>query len=734
MRRLIVPFALLISTLFACSEATTPPSGSVEPESRSQANVTQPSNFHVGQGIDDRIDPQSSTSRAVNFCTDGYVQLEPGGNSEEPAWKTRSFYSSSELDIERRSRSEFGAEFSGPVIGAKLKHTASESGDFDRNEFLLHVAVRVWKATRSFIPEPTTDPTHESICENGTQFSNFSNFADNCGTGYTDSQELGGWMLLTMKVKTEDGEVKQDIGTEIGINLGENTNIGFSNVKETLTGYSGDISQIYMNTAGLMEPMNITAIDQSDETSADSGVYTVSLQDVVDYQNAVNNRVEQALQQEDPHHSDLGVVLDATRKRYLNSQLDACGLNSSQNGQAYQCATSSFATAGRFKDSTDKLSQFLARITDYTDHDEDYTWGGDIQQTQNELDELKNRIIECRDQDIPNLTRGCATVVRNNDIGNFCNECRVGTKCDIDRIQTRFSSLTDGIRRDRGIAEHVTHATRGDTFVSHSAGRNTSLCAIQKVSGKFSTDNDGVKLRHNSTYGNWRLTVSEEGGGSRDQMYRHSSRMGCVGHNEFHDASRTSDPTVPNPNFTLDHMMTSPNQRAFHDTSSRSETLSNNQKMASPISQYNGTSDGLGEWVKTSPAPDTGTGDGYIETNSEAQYSPTDYGIDGSAFTFGFPNSDRGAGGPMSNPYNVAMNGKEERLIGEAGKVFCYLTKVSGEFDGGGEKASVYTDEYHWYLEVDSVCHKVGKRKRSPNDCDNKEIKATARCYYYDHG
>lgn len=612
-----------------------------------------------------------------------------------------------------------------------MKHTASESGQFDKDEFLLHVGLKVWKVTRSFVPEPTASPTHESICENGTQYGSFSNFADNCGTSYVSSQKLGGWMLLTMEITTQDEETKQDIGTELGLNLGEDTNIGFSKVNTVLSEYSSEISQIYMNTAGLMEPLNVRSIDRADETSSDSGVFTVSLQDIVNYKNAVDNNFEQAYDTNDPHAPEYGVVLDATRKEYLDNQLSACGLNTSENGEAYQCATASFVTAGRFEDSLDRLEEMIDNIDNYMNHDEDYTWGGKIQEKKSDLQALKTRIEDCRKTDIPNMKQACAAAVTNNEVSYFCNECDIGDACDVGKITTQYESVTDGIRRDRGLAEHTSYAARGNTSVFHGAGPSTSLCALQKVSGKYRTDNDGVQLRQHPNYLDWELKVTEEGAGSRGKSYRHSSRMGCVGHNEFHDDSRTNDgdPNTPEPDFTLDNMMTSPQRAKSGDTNT--VNLGTNNKMARPISQYNGTSNGLGERVKTLPP---GTGQyGIVRAKSAAIVSP-DYGIKGSAFTFGFPDSDIGGQGPMTQPFDVATNGTEERMMAEVDDAICYLTEVSGEFDGAGEKASVYVDGYHWYLEVDSVCHSRPARRLHPHDCDNKEIEATARCYYYDHG
>jgi hypothetical protein len=82
---------------------------------------------------------------------------------------------------------------------------------------------------------------------------------------------------------------------------------------------------------------------------------------------------------------------------------------------------------------------------------------------------------------------------------------------------------------------------------------------------------------------------------------------------------------------------------------------------------------------------------------------------------------------------NVATNGQAEQQLIGLDEGICYLTKVSGEFDGGGEKASVYAGPYFWHLEVSAVCGTKTARFFNKSDCDRKEITAQARCYKYEH-
>jgi hypothetical protein len=530
-------------------------------------------------------------------------------------------------------------------------------------------------------------------------------------------------VLLSLEIEEKDETVKKNLASSLELNLGKNTNLSLGTATEVLQEYSSEISRIYLNSAGLMEPIQITGIDPGDETSTDSGVYTVSLQDVVDFKAAVNQRVVNAFDPSNIHDPAYGVILDAKRRRYMHSQLDACGLEDPSLSQAYECVTNSFTTAGRFQDSTGKMEQILAQISDYLTYDEDFTWSGSVTKMQNKLKQVRTRIRDCR-QNIPSLNEQCSQVLENGSPSDYCSACTVGQDCDVGKIVSKFENVSGGIRRERaeGAEEHNSHRQSGPGATESGTLAKDSLCVLQKVSGKFSTDNDGVRLSINSNTHRWRLDVSEEGNGSRPQEYRHNSKMACVGRAEFHDSSRTS------PTFTVSGEKEIPTRVKSGNTDE--VKMGPNDNLARAVSQYNGTSNGLGEWVRTLP-PDPQTGaEGKVKASSAAIVS-NDYGIKGSAFKFGFPGSDAAA--PMSQKYQVSANGgKEDRMIPKDEGI-CYLTNVSGEFDGGGERASIYLDGYHWYVSVDSVCHSWFARQLHPNDCDNKEIQATARCYKYEH-
>ncbi|RVU40395.1 hypothetical protein EA187_20135 [Lujinxingia sediminis] len=65
--------------------------------------------------------------------------------------------------------------------------------------------------------------------------------------------------------------------------------------------------------------------------------------------------------------------------------------------------------------------------------------------------------------------------------------------------------------------------------------------------------------------------------------------------------------------------------------------------------------------------------------------------------------------GEHNNEYVVTM--------GPLDSTFCYLTEISGRFDGGRERIQVVANNHHWQLKV----------RAAPG----KEVRGRARCVYY---
>jgi hypothetical protein len=666
----------------------------------------------------------------MNHCVEGEVVVQPAGGAGTPAWEARTFFSSNQADIERRTRSEFDGSFAGPQVGGMLNATITSTDQLSTTNFLLHVVFQVRKVQRMFQTEARTpnDPNdpiaHPSICTSygGDQsFETFSAFVQNCGTGYINRQVLGGWMTVTMEISTQSEQIRREISTEASVNLGENT-IGFGRVQSFIAEYQSSISNIYMSSTGLLSPLSISSLNQDDQTASGSGthdgVYSVTLQDIVEFKQAVDSSYVVPLNAGDIHNGYYGVVLEAERSQYLPNHLSACGLNTEEYLEEYECAMESYSRSGIFEDNDTFATEMLDSIEDMLLNDEDFRWEGDMMEMQTDLQTLQNDITNCRDTVIPTTKESCNIAIAANDRENYCTECGVGLACDLSNLQDRFETLTDGINRERGESEHVSEIVRGAGATEHSGGPANSVCVLQKVNGRFTDPNDAIFIEENT--GNWKLTVTE--GQTHESIYKLRSRMACVPHDDFKNPSETNPSFVVGPQVTVGPVFGS-------GPTSKKEVLTTNTNHAGAVSGYVGASNGLGEAVEIQV--DENATPNELEVKARSAAKPfVDYGSLGRGYAFGFDSP--GSPFPKSEIFTVNSNGTTERLMTPVEDTICYFTQVSGEFDGAGERVSIYSDGFNWYLSVDAVCQKKRKRGKD-DDCDKKEVKAKAECYLYEH-
>ena len=66
----------------------------------------------------------------------------------------------------------------------------------------------------------------------------------------------------------------------------------------------------------------------------------------------------------------------------------------------------------------------------------------------------------------------------------------------------------------------------------------------------------------------------------------------------------------------------------------------------------------------------------------------------------------------LTGDYNVQQGKGRQDLGVDAKEGFCFLTGISGKFEGRGEEVRVYTQKGRWFLEVRSKQRGVSGRAR----------------------
>jgi hypothetical protein len=155
--------------------------------------------------------------------------------------------------------------------------------------------------------------------------------------------------------------------------------------------------------------------------------------------------------------------------------------------------------------------------------------------------------------------------------------------------------------------------------------------------------------------------------------------------------------------------------------SSNDYTALLDQKYAASLAGIAGELDGLGEWAATK--------DVRNPSEIRAESNTGELTAWGRSWGLDSPATDS-----KSNKSSVfAEGGNSSTSLKPADSHFCYLTHVSGQFDGMGEAAYVDLKAGRWRLNVRSGCKESGGFVGLGPSCERaKPMKAVANCYKYD--
>lgn len=86
----------------------------------------------------------------------------------------------------------------------------------------------------------------------------------------------------------------------------------------------------------------------------------------------------------------------------------------------------------------------------------------------------------------------------------------------------------------------------------------------------------------------------------------------------------------------------------------------------------------------------------------------------------------------ISNAHNLLAKppvhvSYEVRPLGlPADEGLCFLTQITGEFDGGGEGVRVFRRDGQWQVRAKAAC------EQNQGVCESKPVKVAAACYGFD--
>ena len=607
-------------------------------------------------------------------------------------------------------------------IRHKLVKIQSENDDFSA----AVIVGLIRTVDRSAQPYWTADPNdpkapwdEKSICDPADPASpdNLDEFVERCGTHFVKREELGGIVAFVADITHLDQNKREHLSEMMGAELGLGVTSLNQSLEATLARVNPDYDMLDWHTYlwGLTDTPGLPPFDWSVQPSVLANWLTY-IQDIFD-------EVDAALASgkfEDPNYAD---VLKFHTEPYGTTHLDWCKIPVDESGLV--CIQDSEGAAQRILDPAGELHAYYERVDWMLNNPGYVDWqDGNPQDAIDAFEDWRSDFLSCRTKTelylntcfnapADALAQGMTPAQTSTYV---CQECV--TVCNMDELQIAYDMLPnatvnsygrDFVPFSRKVRDYDANANAASLRPS-----DDWLCALGGVSGYFENLWDSVSLIHDSSNATglprWKGQVlSNHVVGTSPNANTVSGTYYCSPRSRFE-----GDGT---------NVMVSEDFRdysVFNNT--QSLIIAPDRERVYMLSGISGRLQGLGEraWV------------GHESQNP----NPTWYflrsmvgDIRMEAIGFGMVDSTQGE---MEYYYNgsgeeefagalLAQNGEhagEDRVtLGPLDRSFCYLTEISGRFDGGRERIQITAEGTHWYLDL----------RAAPD----KDVRAKARCVRY---
>ena len=337
-----------------------------------------------------------------------------------------------------------------------------------------------------------------------------------------------------------------------------------------------------------------------------------------------------------------------------------------------------------------------------------------------------NDYEDCINTTIPDVVGQChdALLAQEEDL---CSYCDVPTSCDPSTLSTSATALPEAT-----IVPIIDESERTDSFDLRDGNVTINsdidrICTLTRFWGKFDDANDYVALTSDPTNDEWTLAVS-----SSDV----NGSMNCADLARFEDSQTDVGGSLDWTTFDFSNTLAG--------SSSNSYGLGGGTH-ASAVTGLSGSLRGGGEIItitQGSASP--------LTKDSMKLDKLTTGAMTGYATTFGTDNPP--SNGPLwstidlqksieldEDDINLTPSGQTVEIaevkLAPLNESICFLERISGQFDGGGESIKLVQKDNHWHLRVSSGCRVLGSGGflAQGTFCeDRKDIRATARCYKFD--
>lgn len=553
-----------------------------------------------------------------------------------------------------------------------------------------------------------------NLCDGGHDYADFHG---TCGDKYNNREWLGGYCMFTADITNWDRDEQLAVKNEFSLGAGPVSG-GFKGDWESAETESGkdlrfdvsclgieDPSSSFLDSDGKMKPDGY--YDYLDELrrGCDESESGCDSDDAVGYADAYDAGKE--------YHSSYGAILERELLSYKKGSFVEWCLDRDL-GEGEECHEEFFNDYRKdYKDVESNADDAAEKL----DNESDYYWGENKSDAKQEWVDFEQDASACKDDWSDAATDCLDALYAPEPKEEICLACTAPQDCGGEEIDARHNGLPPVETHASRIADVETEniAAGGSVHISQV---DDELCTLSRVTGRLQSADDRVVLEKSNDQ--WHFYASQSPAADSDATLEGTAS--CVPTANFTDG--TGGDFIVEDTYTND----------IHPTGG-AEWGVVEYPFVAPVSGVGGHFEGGGEYVKLLFPTHTANnhqGEWEMALNTES----SDH-VHGWTTPFGLENPDGGEPGfvdkqeyELQNFNGALSEGDHQEGLAPSEEAHCFLTEVSGEFDGKGERASVYTEEGLWYLEISAACD---KKKAFSSECkEAKPIKASAQCVPYD--
>ena len=574
---------------------------------------------------------------------------------------------------------------------------ASYESDQSQNEesLFFYVLAEIKTGERWVDLDFPGDNDPSSLCERAMsdpESMSVDAFLSQCGAQYVSREETGGvallWVDFTSLSEVQKTKLKGAFQTNIAFGEFITGSPSIEVISDSLVEQGLGSLTFNVTTIGLPSPSPGQTPDQN-------GWVTTTLENWQEYLNDIHEDVVDATSGSDPnpYHGALGTVVKSHISQYSSLLvMDACdyGVDLTELG----CLNEYSAQLQNYFEplqSRESISAALDRISWRINNPDWVVWpdmdGVDVQ------DLYSTAIREIGDcfEEIEMSQRECYEFDPSNPPANgpesYCEACKIPTGCQIEDLREILDGLPPTDPRIPNAFVPAVNFVRAPNGNIQLAGANANICVLTGIQGKLHNHDNGVFLEKQGfgTNAMWRSNVYSDTIQISEQV---AGEFVCVPRDAFSDS--WSLPLGPNDSFEDDI-------EAFFPTVNQYTEPKEFIALGGVKGRFMGGGESVNIFFTNEPNE---------HWSVEADSQQTGWSVYATLWRHRFSEPAGGKAQIWRNADDVfkfsveSYGGAQTVNLAPTSEALCYLARVKGHFDGGGENVRIRIVDNRWQLHM----------------------------------